>query len=64
MEEYVEDELADGKDDDKRIQRADFRVGRELKTAKVAKSKKFPIRKRGQNVNASRLSVLACVYLR
>ena len=47
MEDYVEDELADGKDDDKRIQRADFRAGRKLKTAKVAKSKEFPIRKKG-----------------
>ena len=27
VEEYVEDELADGEDDEKRIQRADFRAG-------------------------------------
>ena len=42
VEEYVEDELADGEDDEKRIQRADFRAGKELKSAKGAKNKKEP----------------------
>ena len=40
MEEYVEDELVDGKDDEKRIQRADFRAGEKLKSVKGAKNKK------------------------
>ena len=40
MEEYVEDELTNGEDDEKRIQRADFRAGKKLKYAKVAKNKK------------------------
>ena len=53
MEEYVEDELANGEDDEKRIQRADFRVGRKLKTAKWAKSRKFPIRKRSASAGPS-----------
>ena len=50
MEEYVEDELADGENNEKRIQRADYREGRKLKTAKGAKSRKFPIRKKGSGV--------------
>ena len=40
VEEYVEDELADGEDDEKRIQRADFRAGKKLKSVKGAKNKK------------------------
>ena len=40
MEEYVEDELADGEDDEKRIQRADFRAGKKLKSVKGAKIRK------------------------
>ena len=46
VEEYVEDELADGEDDEKRIQRSDFRAGRKLKAAKGAKGKKFPTKRR------------------
>ena len=40
VEEYVEGELADGEDDEKRIQRADFRAGKKLKSVKGAKNKK------------------------
>ena len=40
MEKYIEDELADGEDDEKRIQRADFRAGKKLKSVKGAKNKK------------------------
>ena len=40
VEEYVEDELADGEDDEKRIQRVDFRAGKKLKSVKGAKNKK------------------------
>ena len=40
VEEYVEDELADGEDDEKRVQRADFRAGKKLKSVKGAKNKK------------------------
>ena len=40
LEEYVENELAGGEDDEKRIQRADFRAGKKLKSAKKAKNKK------------------------
>ena len=36
----IEDELADGEDDEKRIQRADFRAGKKLKSVKGAKNKK------------------------
>jgi len=39
VEEYIEDELADNSDDEKRIQRAEVRAGRKLKTA-AAKSGK------------------------
>ena len=42
MEEYVDDELADREDDEKRIQRSDFRAGRKLKSSKGAKSKRLP----------------------
>ena len=38
VEEYVEDELVDGEDDEKRIQRADFRAGKKLKSVKGAKN--------------------------
>ena len=34
VEEYVEDELADGEDDEKRIQRANFRAGKSLSLPK------------------------------
>ena len=52
MEEYVEDELADGEDDKKRIQRAEFRAGKKRKSTKGAKNKKGPTSqsKRAQNV--------------
>ena len=40
VEEYVEDELADGEDDEKRIQRVEFRAGKKLKSVKGAKNKK------------------------
>lgn len=52
MEEYVEDEFADGEDDEKRIQRADFRAGKKLKSAKGVKHNKGPAsqNKRAQNV--------------
>ena len=55
VEEYVEDELADGEDDEKRIQRADFRAGKKLKSAKGAKNKKgsaSQFSKKAQNVGA------------
>ena len=51
VEEYVDDELADGEDDEKRIQRSDFRAGRKLKTAKGTKGKKVPFKKKAQGVN-------------
>ena len=50
VEEYVDDELADGEDDEKRIQRSDFRAGRKLK---IAKGKKVPFKKKAQSVNDS-----------
>ena len=55
VEEYVEDELADGEDDEKRIQRAEFRAGKKLKSARGPRNKKWPgfqTNKRAQNVNA------------
>ena len=55
VEEYVEDELADGEDDEKRIQRADFRAEKKLKSARGPRNKKgpgFQTNKRAQNVNA------------
>ena len=50
----MEDELADGEDDEKRIQRADSRAGKKLKSAKGAKNKKGPAsrnNKRAQNAS-------------
>ena len=46
VEEYIEAEGADGEDDEKRIQRSDFRAGRKLKAAKGAKGKKLPTKRR------------------
>ena len=40
MEEFIENNLADGEDDEKRIQRADIRAEKKLKSAKGAKNKK------------------------
>ena len=55
VEGYVEDELADGEDDKKRIQRVDFRAGKKLKSVKGAKNKKGS----GPNLSpAKNLSIL------
>ena len=51
MEECVDDELADGEDDEKRIQRSDFRAGRKIKSSKGALSKRLPGKKRAQNAS-------------
>ena len=40
VEEYVEDELVDGEDDKKRIQRADFRAGKKLSLSRELKIRK------------------------
>ena len=40
VEEYVEDELADEEDNKKRIQRADFRAGKKLKSLEVLGTRK------------------------
>ena len=55
VEEYVEDELAEGEDDEKRIQRADLRARKKFKSAKGAKNKKGPasqFSRKAQNVVA------------
>ena len=48
MKEYLEDELAANSDDEKRMQKAEFRVGRKLKAsaAKTAKKKAGFLQKR------------------
>ena len=48
VEEYLEDELADNSDDEKRMQKAEFRAGRKLKAAaaKTAKKKVGLLQKR------------------
>ena len=40
VEEYLEDELADNSDDDKRMQKAEYRAGRRVKAAAAKNSKK------------------------
>ena len=40
VEEYLEDELADDSDDEKRIQKAEFRAGRKLKASAAKNTKK------------------------
>ena len=40
VEEYLEDELADDSDDEKRIQKAEFRAGRKLKATAAKNAKK------------------------
>ena len=40
VEEYLEDELADNSDDEKQMQKAEFRVGRKLKAAAAKNAKK------------------------
>ena len=44
----MEDELADGEDDENRIQRSDFRAGRKLKAVKGAKGKKKAYEKKDE----------------
>ena len=51
VEEYLEDELADGEDDEKIIQRSDFRAGKKLKASRGAKGKKVPFKKRAPGVS-------------
>ena len=40
LEEYLEDELADNSDDEKHMQKAEFRVGKKLKAAAAKTAKK------------------------
>ena len=47
VEEYMEDELADNSDDEKRIQKAEFRAGRKLKAAAATRQKKKPFAQSG-----------------
>lgn len=42
VEEYVEDELADGSDDEKRLNRADARAGKKLKAQKSGRGMRKP----------------------
>jgi uncharacterized protein YeaO (DUF488 family) len=53
VEEYLEDELADNSDDEKRMQKAEFRAGRKLKAAaaKTAKKKAGFLQKRPGQVS-------------
>ena len=44
VEEYVEDELADGEDDEKRIQRVDFRAGKSLSLSRELKIRRGLVR--------------------
>ena len=57
VEKYVEDELADGEDDKKRIQRAEFRAGKMCKSTKGAKKirKGPPLRVKGLRMLVLRL---------
>ena len=43
--EYEEDELADGSDDEKRLYKAELRVGKKVKSMRAKKKKDQPIRK-------------------
>ena len=54
VEEYLEDELADDSDDEKRMQKAEFRAGKKLKAAaaKTAKKKAGFLQKRPGQVSA------------
>ena len=40
VEEYLEDELADNSDDEKQMQKAEYRVGRKVKAAAANNSKR------------------------
>ena len=45
IEEYLEDELAENSDDEKRMQKAEYRAGRKLKAAAAKTGKKKSMRK-------------------
>ena len=65
VKEYLEDELADNSDDEKRMQKAEFRAGRKLKAAaaKNAKKKAGSLQKRPGQVQPKYRPVAARTFI-